>query len=96
MILVSLKLLIDSSASLINKTYFEFSWILILVCILTIITKLILYIYTKKLFKKYKEGDKKARKKIINHNLRLVINIAKKYVHRGMDYLDIIQNGNIF
>lgn len=53
MILVSLKLLIDSTSSLINKTYFEFSWILILVCALTIITKLILYLYTKKLFKKY-------------------------------------------
>ena len=53
MILVSLKLLIDSASSLINKTYFEFSWILILVCALTIITKLILYLYTKKLFKKY-------------------------------------------
>ena len=53
MILVSLKLLIDSANTLINKTYFEFSWILILVCILTIITKLYIYIYTKKLFKKY-------------------------------------------
>lgn len=53
MILVSFKLLIDSANSLINKKYFEFSWILILVCILTIITKLILYLYTKKLFKKY-------------------------------------------
>ena len=53
MILVSLKLLIDSVSTLINKTYFEFSWILILVCLLTIITKLILYLYTKKLFKKY-------------------------------------------
>lgn len=53
MILVSLKLLIDSASTLINRTHFEFSWILILVCILTIITKLILYLYTKKLFKKY-------------------------------------------
>ena len=53
MILVSLKLLIDSTSTLINKKHFEFSWILILVCVLTIITKLILYLYTKKLFKKY-------------------------------------------
>lgn len=53
MILVSLKLLLDSASSLINKTYFEFSWILIVVCILTIITKLVLYIFTKKLYKKY-------------------------------------------
>ena len=53
MILISLKLLLDSVISLINKSYFEFSWILIFVCILTIITKFILYIYTKTLFKKY-------------------------------------------
>jgi len=53
MILVSLKLLIDSFLSLINKSYFEFSWILILVCCATIITKLILYFYTKAMFKKY-------------------------------------------
>ena len=53
MILVSLKILFDSANSLINKTYFEFSWILIIVCIVTIITKFILYIYTKKLYKKY-------------------------------------------
>ena len=53
MIVVSLKILIDSASSLINKTYFEFSWILIIVCIITIITKFILYLYTKKLYKKY-------------------------------------------
>ena len=53
MIVVSLKILIDSASSLINKTYFEFSWILIVVCIITIITKFILYLYTKKLYKKY-------------------------------------------
>lgn len=53
MILVSLKLLIDSVLSLINKSYFEFSWILILVCCATIITKSFLYFYTKSMFKKY-------------------------------------------
>ncbi len=53
MILVSVKLLTDSVVSLINKSYFEFSWILIIVCILTIGTKLGLYIYTKNMFKKY-------------------------------------------
>ena len=53
MIFVSLKVLFDSISSLINKKYFEFSWILIIVCILTIITKLILFIYTRKLYKKY-------------------------------------------
>ncbi len=53
MILVSAKLLADSVISLIKKSYFEFSWILIVVCILTIITKLCLYLYTKNMFKKY-------------------------------------------
>lgn len=53
MILVSAKLLIDSIVSLVTQSYFEFSWMLILVCILTIITKLSLYIYTKRMFKKY-------------------------------------------
>ena len=53
MILVSLKILFDSANSLITKTYFEFSWFLIIVCIITIITKFILYLYTKKLYKKY-------------------------------------------
>ena len=53
MIVVSFKLLIDSILTLINKSHFTFSWTLIIVCILTIITKFILYIYTKKLYKKY-------------------------------------------
>jgi cation diffusion facilitator family transporter len=53
MILVSSKLFIDSIFSLIQKSYFEFSWGLIVVCILTIITKLYLYLYTKVMFKKY-------------------------------------------
>ena len=53
MLLLSLKLLVDSLIKLVNKSYFEFSWILVIVCILTIITKLSLYIYTKNLYKKY-------------------------------------------
>ena len=53
MIIVSGKLFLDSILSLINKKFFEFSWILILVCIITIITKFLLYFYTKKLYKKY-------------------------------------------
>jgi len=53
MILLSLKLLLDSISSLINKSHFEFSWFLVIVCILTIITKFLLYIYTKSMFKKH-------------------------------------------
>lgn len=53
MILVSSKLFIDSIFSLVQKSYFTFSWGLIIVCIITIVTKFILYLYTKLMFKKY-------------------------------------------
>lgn len=53
MILLSFKLLLDSFTSLIQKSYFEFSWFLVIVCILTIITKFTLSLYTKSMFKKY-------------------------------------------
>lgn len=53
MILLSIKLLMDSISSLINNNTFNFSWVLIIVCIITIFTKLFLYLYTKKLAKKY-------------------------------------------
>ena len=53
MITVSLKLLLDSIISLINKSTFNFSWLLVIVCIITIIVKFCLFIYTKSLFKKY-------------------------------------------
>ena len=51
MMVVSLKLLFDSIMSLINQETFEFSWMLVVVCIITIITKLALYLYTGKLSK---------------------------------------------
>ena len=53
MILMSLFLLKDSISSLINNKTYEFSIWLIVVCLITIITKLILYFYTNKLHKKY-------------------------------------------
>lgn len=53
MLIVSLKLFVDSIFSLINKTTFAFSWILVIVCMITILTKLILYLYTKKMYQKY-------------------------------------------
>lgn len=45
------------------------------------------------LAKKMLEGDTEARQALINHNIRLVINIAKKYVNIGLDFEDVIQEG---
>lgn len=53
MIVVAIKLFVDSIDSLIHKDNYTFSWLLILVCIITILVKFILYIYTNSLAKKY-------------------------------------------
>jgi RNA polymerase primary sigma factor len=47
------------------------------------------------LAKKIKRGDKPARSKMIQSNLRLVINIAKKYSYLGVPMLDLIEEGNL-
>ena len=62
MIIIAFKLLYDSTTNLILGTKFTFSWILVLVCFITIITKLSLFLYTLKLYK-------------INNNLLLKANM---------------------
>ncbi len=44
---------------------------------------------------KIAEGDMYARKRLSEANLRLVVSIAKRYVGRGMQFLDLIQEGNL-
>ena len=47
------------------------------------------------LAKKMEQGDQEAKKRLAEANLRLVVSIAKRYVGRGMLFLDLIQEGNL-
>jgi len=49
----------------------------------------------KELARKIEKGDADARNKMIESNLRLVVKIAKRYMNRGLPFLDLIEEGNL-
>jgi RNA polymerase sigma factor (sigma-70 family) len=47
------------------------------------------------LWKRSRTGDKKARKRLVELNLRLVLPVTKRYIRHGIEFLDLVEEGNI-
>ena len=90
MILMSLLILKDSVLTIINKEKYIFSMWLIIICIITIITKILLFIYTNKVYKKYNNLLVKANSKDhLNDAIITSINLISCILARyGIYYLD--------
>jgi len=58
-------------------------------------TKLLTADEEKELAARISKGDKAARDRMITSNLRLVVKIAKRYMNRGLPFLDLIEEGNL-
>ena len=58
-------------------------------------TKLLTADEEKELAQRIAKGEKPARDKMIESNLRLVVKIAKRYINRGLPFLDLIEEGNM-
>lgn len=58
-------------------------------------TPLLTFEQEQSLAKKIEQGDQEARAKMIEANLRLVVAIGKKYINRGLQFSDIIEEGNL-
>ena len=90
MILASFKLLYDAIKSLICKEQLTFSWFLILVCVITIVTKFMLYIYTKKINQKYPsillESNKKDHRNDCLVTTATLISVIFSYI--GIYFVD--------
>ena len=56
---------------------------------------LLSYDEERAMLEKIASGDEKTRKRFIESNLRLVVSIAKRYIGRGIPFLDLIQEGNL-
>ncbi len=58
-------------------------------------SKLLTFVQEVALAKKIEKGDEEARHQMIESNLRLVVNIGKHYINRGLPFSDVIEEGNI-